>query len=337
MMHDFDNDVLKHAVRYYEWLPASLLFKKNMKKKKIKYFTLCAKQAIDVFMFELAEILSRDRYDNLPNVYICEKDPKDANEIYKVVRPPLKDALIVGELEKILLFKDTKDTKNRKINDPDVRSFKIRKLLIIKERSERLKSYFPFDIINFDPYGNLLNPIQEVNKLYQSFKKIFKLQKDIASFLLFVTTTISHIDPECEIQLKQRYEQNISSHDQIRNIIKSYLGTLSYDDADKNKKLAIAFSKLIISSAAREEGWIHKHYGIIIYKRKETGEKMISSVIQFTRSKQNISETDYINDIANIIQSMPRFSTTEMAEKDSKVKNDLKRIVDYRKSIRSKY
>ena len=171
---NFDEHYPKHCVRYYGWLPASKKHKKLVNKESLKYFTLCAKQAIDVFMFESENLLSRDSKGKLPNVIICEQESADAADILDLVRPPLRESVIVGKLEEILTFRDTRETSGRPL-DVDDRSREIRRLLGNKRKFELLKRFFPFDIINFDPYGNFFNPPLDRNKMYASVSKIFEL------------------------------------------------------------------------------------------------------------------------------------------------------------------
>jgi len=332
---DYDKHYPKHCVRYYGWLPASKVLKELIEKESIKYFTLCAKQAIDVFMLELEGVILRDQNRKLPNVIICEKEPRDAAEIFKIVRPPLKEAIFVGEVERILTFQDTEETIELS-PDEDVREHRIRRLLRIKGLSERIKEYFPFDIINFDPYGNLLNPVQEENKLYQSFSKIFELQGGINTFLLFITTPIFDIHPDFESRLKSNFESNVFTHPEICNALLSSVGTIAYDDIDENKRTAFSFAKSIVMSAARSKGWKCEHHGIYVYE-SPSRKKMLSSVVQFSKAHTAPDESVYVEDIVRIIKQMPKYYSYEDSLKNQEVKEHLERIIKFREESRSEY
>lgn len=334
-MIDFDTDYPKHCVRYYGWRPASKVFKSQIKKDSLKYFTLCAKQAIDVFMLESEGLLLRDQNGKMPNVIICEKEKEDAAEIFNLVRPPLEEAIIVGKLEDILTFEDTAETRELP-SGKDVKDYKIRKLLRIKDLSERVKQYFPFDIINFDPYGNLLNPVPENNKLYHSFSKIFELQRSTDAFLLFVTTPIFDIHPDSESYLKCNFESNVSSHADVRTVLQSAVGTTDYDKIDKKKRIAIGFAKSMVISVARINGWNHKHLGIFVYE-SPSRRKMLSSVVQFSKARTAPSESAYVEDIVGLINQMPVYYSYEKSLKNEEVKKHLKEIIKYREEIRGEY
>lgn len=331
---DYDKYYAKHCARFYGWLPAGKERKKQIQRSP-KYLTLCGPQAIDVFMFEREEVLMRDKNKRLPNVIVCE-DMQDAwIEILRVVRPPVDEAVILGKLQDILTFEDDEDTRGRS-PDEDEPNFNIRQKLIIKGKFEQVRKHFPFDIINFDPYGNLLNPVPENNKLYHSFSKIFELQRSTDAFLLFVTTPIFDIHPDSESYLKCNFESNVSSHADVRTVLQSAVGTTDYDKIDKKKRIAIGFAKSMVISVARINGWNHKHLGIFVYE-SPSRRKMLSSVVQFSKAHNEPSQSIYLEDIVEIINQMPTYYSYRESLINKEVKKHLDQIIEYRESIRCEY
>ena len=332
---DYDTYYAKHCARYYGWLPASKAYQGQIKKNSLKYFTLCAKEAIDVFMLELEGVLLRDQNRKLPDVVICEKEPRDAAEIFKLVRPPLKEAILIGELEKVLTFQDTEETRGLS-PDEDVRDHRIRRLLRIKGLSERIKEYFPFDIINFDPYGNLLNPDNKANILYQSFERIFELQKSINRFLLFVTTPITYIHSNFQYQFRSDFESNISRYPEIQDTLLSSLDTTVYDEIDETKRIALSFAKSIVMRIARSKGWDSEHKGIYIYQNRDL-RKMLTSVVQFSKAHAAPNESIYVKEVIRAIEQMPEYYSYDDSLKNQEVKKHLERIIRFREESRSEY
>jgi len=334
---DYDTRYAKHCVRYHGWLPASKAYQEQIGRKPLKYFTLCAKQAIDVFMLELEGVLLRDDNRKLPNVIICEKEPKDAADIFKLVRPPLREAILVGELEEILTFQDTPETRSLS-PDEDVRDRRIRKLLRTKRLHELAKEYFPFDIINFDPYGNLLNPAQEDNKLYHALYKIFELQAQttIRRFLLFVTTPIYDVHPESQARLETDFESNVSSYPRIRDALESSLHTIHYHEIYEEKRIAIGFAKSIVISAAKGNGWNHRHHGIFVYQTPSRN-KMLSSVVEFSKADGPSDESVSVPDIIRIIEQMPAYYSYEYSLENQDVIGHLEAIKQYRETVRNEF
>ena len=334
----WDMDHGKHCARYYGWLPASKEY--QVGKKNLKYFTLCAEQAIDVFMLESEGVLSRDQKGDLPNVVICEGDELAVPKILKLVRPPSKRALITGKLQEILTFQDTAKTEGRSYDDEDrIVDPTIRKLLRDKKLLQQLKGHFPFDIINFDTFGNLLNPDKKVNRLlYQSFEKIFELQKAADSFLLFVTIPITHIHADIHTQFTEDLKLNANEHSKIREALLSRVETISYDEIDENIRTAIGFAKSVVLSAAGKEGWNGEHKGIHIYhSNNESRRKMLSSVVQFSKAQTIPDQSIYVADVVRVIEEMPKYYSYDESGKNQKIKKHLDGVIKYRERIRKKY
>ncbi len=333
---DYDKYYAKHCARYYGWLPATKAYQKQIKKKPLKYFTLCGEEAIDVFMLELESALSRDKTKRLPNVFICECNEDVARRILALVRPPLQEAMIIGPLEQILTFQDNEHTLGRS-PDEDEPDRRIRRMLHVKGQFQRLKSYFPFDIINFDAYGNLLNPDDEANKLlYQSFEKIFELQESINAFLLFLTTPITHIHSDFQFRFRGDFEFNVSTYPKIRSALLSSVSTIAYDEIDENKRTALGFAKSIVLSAARSKGWNGEHKGIYIYQNRDL-RKMLSSVVQFSKARTAPDESAYVEDIVRIIEQMPLYYSYEASLENQEVQKHLRKIIEYREKTRNEY
>lgn len=332
---DYDKYYAKHCARYYGWLPAIEKYKVEFNRRSLKYFTLCARQAIDVFMLEIEKLLLRDESKRLPNVVICEKDKNVALEILNLVRPPLKEAVIQGALEDILLFQD--DNRTRGISpDTYVRNREIRDRLRIKMLSERLKMFFPFDIINFDPYGNFLNPDLNRNKLYQSLRKIFELQEQVSAFLLLVTTPIFDIHPDSDSQLRIDFESNVSKHKKIHDVLLSSVHTIAYDEIKNKKRIAIGFAKSIVLAAAKSTGWNCEHQGIYVYQN-EHGNRFLSSVAKVYKTHVSLDESAYVEDIIRIIKDMPEYYSYKDSLKNKEVIEHLEKIKKYRKEVKNEY
>jgi hypothetical protein len=329
---DMDTNYVKHCVRFYGWLTACKEYRKQIKKSP-KYFTLCGTRAIDVFMLEYEGVLERDKNKKLPNVIICEENEETYIEIINIVRPPVKEAVILGKLQEILTFEDDDNTKGRSIDEFE-ENFKIRKKLIIKKNYELLKEKFPFDIINFDPFDSLLDPSQEYNKLYQAFTRIFELQKGIDSFLLLLTTPIFRIHPGSEERIRINFNSNITRYHKIRRTLHSELGTSVYNKIERKKRLAIGFTKSIVHSASH--GWNHKHLGIYIYENPRRN-KMLSSVIQFTKIINASNESFYEDDIIRIIKHMPEYYPLDSANQNQQVIDHLEKVKKFRDKSRAEF
>ncbi len=335
---NYDTYISKHCARYYGWLPASKEHRQRSKTKPLKYFTLCATEAIDVFMLEKEGVLPRDSNGNLPNVIICESELGDAAEIRVLVRPPVGEAILVGRLEELITYQDDAQDKKLLAKLETIQPSKEqRERLDRREKSLRLKGEFPFDIINFDTCGNLLNPDDDTNKLlYESFEMIFDLQKPTHSFLLLVTTPITHIHANLQTRFKRDFESNVSGYPQIQEALQSAIGTVSYDKIAYNKRIALGFAKSVVTPAARKHGWCGEHKGIYIYENIKQ-RRILSSVIRFSKSSGASDESVYVEDIIRVIHQMPQYYSYKNSLKNREVKEHLREVKEYREKIRDQY
>jgi len=326
---EWDNYYSKHCARFYGWLPASEQFKFARKDKKLKYLTLCDTNAIDIFMLEMAEVLTRDKNEFLTDVIICEKDSDKISEIVKVVKPPLKESIIQGKIQKLLLFEDDEQTRNID-PDSDVRSRRLRVKLNLKKNAQQLQNQFPFDIINFDPWENLLKPNSEV---FKAFEKLFELQQPINSFLLFVTTPINHLE-NIQDRFQENFKSNINSFPEIKRVASDVLDTNEFNSiVDENKKIAIGFGKTIIANIAKQHGWQSHHHGIYVYENNSL-RKLLSAVIEFSKEPEN-NDSWYPKEIVNIIKDMPDYFSYESSKVDAKVIEHLKEVIKTRAKIQN--
>ncbi len=337
---DYWEYIEKHCVRYYGWLPASKKFKKENQKKILKYFTLCAREGIDIFMLEKAKILFRDSDGYLIDVHICESDQSAAADIDRDVRPPLNAGLIVGELQKILNFEESEEVEMQlRKDDTDVDSIEIRDYVYYKSKNKELESLFPFDIINFDPYECLVNTIFEDNEMYKAYNKIFTLQKGINSFLLFLTTDFSEIHNDVEANFKRDISKNIYNYPKLEELLLKEYGTALYDEIEELKRRVFGFAKTFIISSAKDNGWNCEHHDIYVYeyykKPKET--RMLNSVVKFTKTDNNGENTKYISDLKKIILNTPKYFSSDKARQNEKVIKDLEELKIYSNQVRNEY
>jgi hypothetical protein len=330
---DWDKYYCKHCARLYGWLPASKEYKTRNDKINMRYFTLCDTKAIDVFMLEMEKVLSRDENGMLPNVIICEGDTSKIPEILEVVRPPLKEAVIPETLENILTFEDDDSTRNFPEGEQP-RDIRLRKKITLKRHYEFLKSYFPFDIINFDPCAGLLEPQPRKNGLYNALRRIFELQKRTERFLIFVTTPITDIAPESKTMLKDNFDNNLR-HPSVKAALLESVKTIDYNKIEKIKRIAIGVAKAIIMKIAKENGWQCTHYGIYAYEN-ENHNILLSLVVECFQYNDELGDSPYIQDVIKVISNMPKYYSYSESSSNRQVKSHLDKIVKFRNSQRLK-
>ncbi|MDB5119731.1 MAG: hypothetical protein JWN56_949 [Sphingobacteriales bacterium] len=331
-MKDWDNYYSKHCTRFYGWLPASKEFKERKGDSKIKYLTLCDTNAIDIFMLEMEGVLQRDANQTLTGVTICEMDESKLADIFKNVNPPLRESIVKGKIQQLLLFQDTPELQAMD-PDGDVRNIKIRRKLNMRRDAIRLQAGFPFDIINFDPCDSIMNPDKE---MFQALDKIYELQSDIDEFLIFSTTPI-HLNEAISKVFDDDFNKNIEDHEAIKIASEATLNTLSFAAiGDEHKKAAIGLGKTLIAKLSIKHGFVSNQLGIYIYK-SDNGTPMMSAVTLLCKANGQQTVDWYPNEIVKIIKEMPTVYEPDYAEGNDDVKNHLSSVIQRREEIQNQF
>ncbi len=284
---DFDTDLKKHYVRHNGWKQA---FSKAVRtvenqinnenrKREFKYLTFCASNAIDVFMLEKGGLLKRDNETKrIDNVYFCEYDQHEFNKISTLIGS--KEAGFFGTFEDIMLFEDDVDTKEiDEIDESITPSREFRRKFYLKRLHRKMKNSFPFDIINFDPYGVLFPPKRRA-KLLQSLDLMFKWQNNtdeidghkINDFTLFVTLNSDKesLDEVALSKISDRLLENINKNDDFRDFFKdSFNNRTPWELLDVNEInfFIVGFLKCITLACAINNNWYITKERCFYYKR----------------------------------------------------------------------
>ena len=335
---DYDTYHAKHCARYYGWLPASERFKHAAQGRPLKYFTLCGPKAIDVFMLEQARVLARDADGTLPNVIVCEERQEAAAQIIGVVRPPVREAVFICKIEEVLLYRDDNEVRRLLREGDRARpTSQQRRKILLRERAQRLKTEFPFDIINFDPCESLLRKDPRRNDLYRAFEKLFELQKGTDRFLLLATMSTSTVSGSLQSRFRSDLRTNVNKHKSVREVLKGSCGSTDYANLSRNKKLAVGFAKSILVPLAMRQGWACTHKGMYVYEFRPQGTRMLSAVVELYQPGNGPRAADYVPDIVRVIKDMARYFSWEAAENDAKVRQHLESITEYRQRAQSRF
>src|ERR1051326_7989403 len=153
------NDLPKHCKRVRHWLPHWRELAENSRGgRPLRYFTLCARAMIDVFMLVREGLLEVDAEINaIKRVQFCECDQEQFDEIREMIAR--EDAGFFGRLEEVVLFEDddftaqfpTLESIEVKLEDEGLRD-DVEKLdrLQLKRTSMNAQASFPYDCINLD-------------------------------------------------------------------------------------------------------------------------------------------------------------------------------------------
>ncbi len=187
-------DAVKHYVRKHAWVPVAQdrltkLQEHDPDRKHLKYFTLCAKEAIDVHLFGIKNLVFHNGR-GYPKVVFCENMGEDFAQIATSLG---RARGFLAEFEKLVLFKGS-------------------------EESDAFYDELPFDVLNLDfsgvcfpksdpPYSRTLDAITTlISEMGQRFQHGFDL------FLTFRAKR-SEENKEAIKRLKANLRDNQSSYD----------------------------------------------------------------------------------------------------------------------------
>ena len=368
---DYDKDILKHFIRTNGWLPAcrqqALIVEKRPKKYPLRYFTFCASGAMDVFMLEKENILTRSRRNGrLEGVYFCEESPEDFGTIARLIGSPEQGFL--GEFDKIVLFTDDRDTTGKDLytNAGDYYPEAVRTKLRYKDAQRRLRAALPFDIINLDVYGLMFPSKRDPRKyaiapLIDSIKQLLQWQSEAQfskncpcqQFTLFLT---SHIDPtktnqDAIEQLANRLADNINTNSEFRS---AFVHQYGHQDVDKLIKdnfaefFGLALPKFLIADALFNLGWEVTSGPTYLYNRQDKREQdrtyqmmhMISVYRRIPDAKRRLDNpqvSKYTTAITQLINNGIQWidALVENPNTINLLESDLENIIEFREQLRS--
>lgn len=365
---DYAADVLKHYVRKHGWLPACQVQKSEVRPKKttpLRYFTFCAAEAIDVFLLECAGILKRSEdTSRLENVFFCEKDEEVFGKIAALIGSPAQG--FQGEFEKIVLFEEDDDTRDRELfsEDDEPLPKELRRKLGLKDAHYRLRNAFPFDIINLDVFGNMFPPRRDdvVGPLLKSIIRLLTWQTDSLSkldtrrhkqFTLFLTSLVDakNTNEKAVGQLINLVSKNIKMYSDFRT---SFATRFGHEEANKLAEerfpefFCLSLAKFIAQRTLLDLGWEIEFGPTYLYRRQDAREPgrqyQIMHCVAICKRIPGLEErlddprnqmyksiaTQLINDGAQEIDGV-----AEERKTVAELKEELNAIIEYRDKMRS--
>ena len=362
---NYEKDLLKHFVRNDGWLKAVEQQKKAIENRleeiPLRYFTLCAAQAIDVFMLERKGILNRsEETGRLEGVYFCERNDESFGKIASLIGSPENG--FHGTFEDIVLFKDDQNTIGKSWADEledEPYTRKIRKRLRHKREHHRLRDAFPFDIINLDVCG-VMFPLREgvIAPLLESIIQILKWQTESKfstaeticnRFTLFLT---SHIDSDLTNQgaiqvLENQVSENLHMYERFQSaFVKQYGHDQVTQFACENfpEFFRVAFFKYLIDKALSADlGWTVTSGPTYFYNRDDNevenkqyqimhAVSVYKRIPNFQKLPEDRNRAKYIQSILEHVNTGVQWVDEIISDPDIAItlKEDLKQIVRFR-------
>jgi hypothetical protein len=358
-MPDFDkwwNDLKKHRKRVEYWLPhcKSLAARIGLD-RPIRYFTLCARSMIDVFMLVNEGLLALDP-DNyaINRVKFCECDEKQFDEIGEMIAR--EGAGFFGRLENVVLFQEddftaqfpTLDSISVKLEDERLYTGladdleKVDKLQL-KRTHFNVKSSFPFDFINLDFCQYYYPQPPGMLRVNETVKKFLEWQQTpgedgqrVQEFVLSVTCRHDiEFPPAAEARLVELIRDNCAMSSRYKDEVertRRIARVEEWIDKDREDFFFAGWPKDIARSA-KEYGWSMEVLDYVYYRRprdKDHPYVIACLVARFSRSE---AVPDYLPTALHVLKSENRTFIDEIDPKSTegrKLLEDLGEIVALR-------
>src|SRR5260221_7053000 len=149
----YEDDPLKHYVRVKGWLPLCkdrhrrLKARARTKKqaRRLRYFTFCAVDAVDVLMLDVANIIRLSNKDKFDTVYFFDQ----SLEVVADTQLRIPGAIgFAGDFAKTVLTPTSAASLSAPTDEEDTEETRRRQRLQATKR--QFIESFPFDVVNLD-------------------------------------------------------------------------------------------------------------------------------------------------------------------------------------------
>ncbi len=306
------NDPKKHCKRRDYWLPHLRGVREKLEGvREPRYFTLCARSMIDVFMLLHENILKLDQDGySIPSVRFCEVDAEQYTEIKDLLA--VENAGTLGELEKVVLFQDDDFTAQcptlasiaTKLEDEHLQDdyAKIDRLTLKRSHLNVMAS-FPYDFMNLDFCDYYYPDPPDMLRINETVKKVLEWQRrrgddfnvpdgvEIGDFVLAVTCRHDGEFPKAaEDRLSALIEDNCEASPPYKEQVIARRGGNKISDWAKKDQLDFFFAgwPKDIAHSAKDLGWSMTILDYVYYSRVGDSGKpytMACLIARFSRAR----------------------------------------------------
>jgi len=343
------NDTKKHYKRLHYWLPPAKELKLQVgNTRPFRYFTLCARSMIDVFMLAREGVLAYDPIQGVvTDVRFCELDNEQFPEILELVGA--ENAGFFGELEDLVLFQDndftaqypTLDSIEEALEDEGL-SIEYRKRLQTKRIHIYLKSSFPYDFINLDFCGYYYPRPPEILRINQTVQRFLDWQRapgpsdasvkkkiTANTFLLSVTCRHDNDFPQdAETRLANLVRSNCRSHAAYKRYLENSRGITDLNTWIKSTRDDFFLSTWPkeISAMAKEYQWDVEVIGYLNYDRLSDENQPYKIICLMCRFKRVTDDPNYLQVAIDALDQSKRKLILDISRNSEQGKDLLKNL-----------
>jgi len=346
----------KHYKRTKVWLPRIKMLDEALGgERSLRYFTLCARPMIDVYMLVRERVLLLDTASRrIKNVSFCECD--------EVIFPEMKELIGIEEsgflarLEKLVLFQDIPETDTLDTLEAlsafieevgEGVSDDVRDAVEEKRKLIQLQKAFPFDFLNLDFCDRYYGDPPDVMIIHRTIEKLLEWQRrplalvhgspsSVSRFVLAITCRVNAgLSPVVTKRLKNIVDENAREHVSYRDALTTRaISDLSrWAQDDPLDFFMSAWPKEIAKLAEAKEWNITIHDHAFYDRQRRNGETyhMVCLVVEFKRTSVC---TTYLQAVTEALDKDTRTQITRfdppLNREGRTLLADLRKIVELR-------
>ncbi len=313
------DDLKKHRKRVVHWLPhLTGVRKKFAGVREPRYFTLCARSMIDVFMLVKEGVLKLDKEGyQIPSVRFCEIDEEQFAEIKDIIA--VESAGFLGALEDLLLFNDdaftaqypTSDSIAEALEDEGLQEdYAMIDRLLLKRAHLQVMESFPYDFMNLDFCDYYYPKPPDMLRINESVRRVLDWQRrrgdddnvpagvEVNDFILAVTCRHDEegFPKEAQQRLAALVMDNCKKSEAYKQKVAATKGTMKIAEwvQKDSQDFFLAGWPKDIAHCAKELGWSMTVLDYVYYWRVgDSGKKyvMVCLVARFSRA---LAKPDYL-------------------------------------------
>jgi hypothetical protein len=345
----------KHYKRINCWLPHARRLQEGLDGlHPFRYFTLCARPMIDVYMLVRESIVPLDEETRrVKGVYFCECDREIFPEMIELIG--IEEAGFLATLEDLVLFRDIPETQTLDSEDGLTGYLEqqgerlgedVRRTVEEKRKHLQFQGLFPFDFLNLDFCDRFYGQPPDVMRIHSTIDKLLEWQRQpgktatgaaysVDRFVVAITCRVDLNTPaDALARLKRIVRDNRNDYPAYAEALRTRPVT-NLDSWATESPLDFFMSAWPkeIARLARQKSWditVHDH---AFYDRQnDAGENytMVSLVVEFVRAP--ICDT-YLSAVTAFLDvnertNIPRFEPT--AGDGAALLSNLREIVSLR-------
>jgi hypothetical protein len=283
---------MKHYVRTHAWLP---LCQKRLKAirggrperyaRRLRYFTFCATEAVDVLMLDIARVVKRSATRKFDTVHFFgRKDEAIADTARNI--PGARG--FAGDFVEVVMTHDAGENIATGLgaleSPPDLADTTATREPMRRLQTRRdFRGAFPFDVINLDLEDYLFKPTDTVpGDLLRALRRVFEWQQHplvipkrpdehLDAFGLMFTTRLGprELSPEFIRMLRDSLDRNLNADGQLRPLLATRTGieqVVALLSANFEAFFKLSAPKVIAELLMETDWYIDPENGIDVYE-----------------------------------------------------------------------